>query len=412
MPTAKSSKRSTYSLQITPAGLMFSIMVMLVAVLALSSGNNLLYVLVAVLVATLALSLFASRSILSRVDVELRYPERTSAGETVCFDLTIGNRRRLFPVLSLTATLIEQSSWSRRLMRVEHGYLPLLPRRTEAQVRAERCFLRRGVYRLRGFRLETRSPFGFFEHRRLMPVDGQMRIHPLVYPLTDFESLRRRLPGQEESLRKGSGGDLYAIRDAQGRDPHHHVDWKASARANRLMVREFTNEDQWQMTIILDCVDEGREGSEQYYETAIAVAASLADELSRRGAQIQLLTPSRTIPFGSGSAQRLAILDLLAELPVYVDQESRRHWWGWIFRLPGLSWLARDRGARRGVTVGDHDWPDSPGWYLERLDQLRAGSALLIVPTAERRPQLGSAALLTVIACDELPPEYVAAILT
>jgi hypothetical protein len=64
------------------------------------------------------------------------------------------------------------------------------------------------------------------------------------------------------------------------------------------------------------------------------------------------------------------------------------------------------------MTVGDHDWPDSPGWYLERLDQLRAGSVLLIVPTAERRPQPGSGTPVTVIACDELPPEYVAAILT
>ncbi|MFM8394360.1 MAG: hypothetical protein ACKOB4_10615, partial [Acidobacteriota bacterium] len=227
MPTAKSSKKSTYSLQITPAGLIFSIMVMLVAVLALSSGNNLLYVLVAVLAATLAFSLFASRSILSRVDQALFYPERASVGEEVCFDLTILNRRRFFPVLSLTATLIEQPSWSRRLMRVEQGYLPLLPRRTEAQVRVKRRFTRRGVYRLCAFRLETRSPFGFFEHRRLIPVDAQMRVHPVICRMTALQELFPRLSGWEESQRKGSGGDLYAIRDSQGGDPHHYVDWKA-----------------------------------------------------------------------------------------------------------------------------------------------------------------------------------------
>ena len=401
MPTAKSSKKSTYSLQITPAGLIFSIMVMLVAVLALSSGNNLLYVLVAVLAATLAFSLFASRSILSRVDQALFYPERASVGEEVCFDLTILNRRRFFPVLSLTATLIEQPSWSRRMMRVEQGYLPLLPRRTEARVCTKRSFTHRGVYRLCAFRLETRSPFGFFEHRRLIPVEAEMWVHPVNCPVTALEEILPRLQGGEESQRKGSGGDLYALRDSQGGDPHHYVDWKATARTGRLMVREFTNEDQWQVTILLDWTDEVKEGGEHFYEMGIIIAASLADYLSRRGAQIQLVTPRRAISFGSGPAHVLAILDLLAELPVWLTKDGGEGWWVRMRRVAKWSGLPTFHSAQREEVRTTDGSLTQPGL-------LAGGSVIVIVPTTAEVGNLANDERITIIACDQMPPDFMA----
>ncbi len=409
MPTAKPTKRSTYSLQITPAGLIFSIMVMLVAVLALSSGNNLLYLLVAVLVAILILSLFASRSILSRMDLELRYPERASIGESVAFDLTVRNRRRLFPVLSLTVTLIEQPLWSRRSMRAEQGYVPLLPRRAEAQVRSLRRFARRGLYRFRALRLETRAPFGFFEHRRVMPIEGEFRVHPEISPLKALEQILHLLHGLEESSRKGSGGDLYAIRDSQGRDPHHHIDWKSTARTGSLMVREFTNEDRWQITILLDCPRElpGSVEEETHYfkESGIVFVASLIDHLIERGAEIQVLTPQRRIPFGTGLVQRMAILDLLAELPVQMDQDKISGWWSRIWGFGRRTSWSRPTNADLTEVEGDRDWL---GTCLDRQGEHVGGSVMLIVPTLERARRLLEDERITVIACDTYPGEVAA----
>jgi uncharacterized protein (DUF58 family) len=400
MPTAKSSKKSTYSLQITPAGLIFSIMVMLVAVLALSSGNNLLYVLVAVLMAILALSLFASRAILSRVDLEMRYPERATIGETVAFDLSIRNRRRLFPVLSVTVTLIEQPAWSARLMRFEQGYLSLLPRRTEALVRAERQFARRGIYCLRAFRLETRFPFGFFEHRRMIPAEGALRIHPAISPLTALEAIIPWLQGLEANQRKGSGSDLYAIRDSQGRDPHHHIDWKATARTGNLMVREFTSENQWQVTIILDGGEgdpgEPFDGSAHFDEAGIVFVASLVEYLSGRGARIQVLTPRRTISSGSGPGHKLAIFDLLTDLPVRQDADIRTGWWARILAA------TKSRGRLRSRNTGKAGIePRRPDWYLDRVGQPGDGAVILMVPTAERAERVVSDERITVMACHQ-----------
>jgi len=60
------------------------------------------------------------------------------------------------------------------------------------------------------------------------------------------------MQGALESLAKGRGQDLYALRDYQPRDSSRHVHWKASARLGSLMVREFTREDDCRILLVLD----------------------------------------------------------------------------------------------------------------------------------------------------------------
>jgi len=379
-----------------PAGLVFSIMVMVVAVLALSSGNNLLYILVSLLVATMFFSLFASRMILSRVDVRLCYPERVTAGEEAEFDLTVVNRRRFLPVVSLMVTLIEQPPGSWRRMRFDHGYLPLLPRRTEALVARKRRFARRGVWRMSAIRLESRFPFGLFEHRRLMAVEGAMRVHPPVRSLLSLGDGRLNAPGQEGgSLRRGSGGDLYAIRDSPGTDPHHHIDWKATARTGHLKVREITNEDDERVTILFDYSENG--SLERLREAGVLLVASLADRLIRDGAVVRLVTRTRSVPFGSGPEQARIIFDLLADLPFPRGAESgmewRERWSDW--------WRAFSDRSRPEIPVEEvvnEDWRQVSG---------DKGRVVMVVSTADRVGDFDPDNRITLVRCDQLPADFV-----
>ena len=68
------SLHSEYSLQVTNPGLVFSALILLVAILSLSSGNNLLYLFLSILLATMFVSLIGSRLSLSRVDVMVIVP--------------------------------------------------------------------------------------------------------------------------------------------------------------------------------------------------------------------------------------------------------------------------------------------------------------------------------------------------
>lgn len=393
MEITPTKTRSVYSLQITPAGLLFSIVVMMVAVLALSSGNNLLYLLVAVLVAGGIFSLFAARLSLSRIDVTLRSPDLVGVGEPVVFDLAIENRRRLFPVFSQTLSLIEQPPGSRRMVVVDHAYLPILPRRTEARIRLERRFMRRGRHRFGAFRLETRFPFGFFDYRRRLMVRGELAIHPVWRPWTDYLDHLPPSLGQEEGRQKGSGGDLYGIRPSLPTDHHHRIDWKATARTGQMMVREYGRDDDWRVTIILS-LDETMTG-EAGYEPAIELTASLAAWLTAAGAAVEVMTPATTIPFGSGEKQHQSILELLAGLPVSPlpeDDQSGWVWLRWFSRFsnrsafswrtrPWLPWWSSKLLFRDESPAVDLAGRVSKDWYLDRVGRNSAGNLILIAPT-------------------------------
>ncbi|NBO63337.1 MAG: DUF58 domain-containing protein [Acidobacteria bacterium] len=375
-----------------PAGLIFSILVMVVAVLALSSGNNLLYLLVSLLTGALIFSFFAARMVLSRVDIQLRYPECVPAGEVASFELMVVNRRRLFPVVSLVVTLIEQPPGMRGKVKVDQCYLPLLPRQTEALTIRERSFAQRGLWRIYGIRLESRFPFGLFEYRRSMEVEGDMRVHPPVRPLPlHLESLLRE-QGLDQTLSRGRGGDLHSIRDALGTDPHHHIDWKATARTSHLKVREFTDEEDRRVTILFDYSVQVTET--KLLEAGVILVAGLVDRLIREGAAVRLVTPAQSTPFGSGSKQAAAIFDLLAELPLPLGTDTGRRW----LELASASWsslFSRSRGESAVREPKNCDWWRVPSIAGERV--------VVVVPSISRYTDLNHNGPVSLIACDQLP---------
>ena len=354
--------RSDYSLHIPQAGLVFSSLVLLVTILALTSGNNLLYLLFAVLMATGFVSLFTSRLMLSRVHLSIRYPDHIFAGEATPFDLAIENRRRVFPVFSLAVSLIEQApwqSWREESEAIEMGYFPILSARTEGRVRVDRRFSRRGVYGLRALRLETRFPFGFIEQRRMLEVENEIVVYPAPRPLEDFINFLPLNQGRVESQTKGSGSDLYAIRQYLLTDHHHHIDWKATARTTQLMVREFTRDDDWRVTIALDsqAYDLAVESGEEKYETAIVLAASLVKYFIDEGAEVRLVTEMEDAGFGSGQAHGYSLFELLARLPARVEASPETR-----SRNPFKRWRrARLEEAPPEEVAGLLEWMEEPG---------------------------------------------------
>ena len=94
-------------------------------------------------------------------------------------------------------------------------------------------FPRRGVYRQDTFRIVTRFPFGFLQKARRVDLETEALVYPSVEPTRDFFEILPGLQGALESLAKGRGQDLYALRDYVPNDSVRHVHWKASARSGR-----------------------------------------------------------------------------------------------------------------------------------------------------------------------------------
>ncbi len=325
---------SEFSTHFPNAGLLFFALILMVTILSLSSGNNLLYLVLAVLLATTFVSWVTSRLDLYRIKVSVRFPNHIFAGELAPFDVTVSNRKTLLPSFSLTVVMWEQDSapspdkdaGPARL--AELAYLPIVPAGTEARARIERSFAKRGVYPVNGLFVRTRFPFGFIEQRRFIEMKGEVVIYPQPQPLDDLRRLLPLLQGRIESRVKGSGSDLYAIRQYLASDHHHHIDWKATAKTTRLMVREYTRDDDWRVTIAFDPLVEselvGAPEFSEKFERAVAVAASLVSHFISQGAEVRLLTADGDSGFGQGRLHCFKMLELLARLAPATGEADRK----------------------------------------------------------------------------------------
>lgn len=309
--------RSDYSIHIPNAGLVFCAVILTVTILAFSSGNNLLYLVLAVLLATLFVSWLVSRLCLGRLNASLRFPDHNFVDDAIPFDVTIINRRRLFPAFSLAVAISEQRSRPAREL-TELAYFPIVPAGSQARMRIERSFAKRGVYPVGGFLIGTKFPFGFIEQRRFIEAPREIAIYPQPQPLDDFFHHIPVNQGRVESRLKGSGSDLYAIRQYFSSDHHHHINWKATAKTARLMVREFTRDDDWRVTIAFDSqVDQEfteLSGFTDKFERGITLAASLINYFISEGAEVRLLTGDIDSGFGIGRTHCFTLLRQLAPL--------------------------------------------------------------------------------------------------
>ena len=106
----------------------------------------------------------------------------------------------------------------------------------------------------------------------------------------------------------GRGYDLYRLREFAAGDAARHIDWKATARAQTVMVREFTREDERKLKIVFDNPAPGDVKADDY-ESAIKLAASLAWYFADATTDISFAAPGF---FGVGSQEALSFLRYLA----------------------------------------------------------------------------------------------------
>ena len=145
----------------------------------------------------------------------------------------------------------------------------------------------RGLYRIGPARLESGDLFGFFRSQKLVPDDVYLLVYPKVVPLPELGMPAIRPLGetrggiaifQDPSRPRG-------IRDYQVGDPMKTVDWKVSAKMQKLQVRTF--EPSSAFTVVLVVVVETTEHPWEGYspadlETVIVAAASVAAYASER----------------------------------------------------------------------------------------------------------------------------------
>src|SRR5205823_9666923 len=151
--------------------------------------------------------------------------------------------------------------------------------------------------------------------RRLTARDVDIVVYPKPQQVTDELNLLPLHAGQTTSMRRGAGQDLLMLRDYQTRDDLRHIDWKATARARRLTVREFAAEDERRITIVLDTrltEDIDEENFRIRFESGVISAASLVKHFIDERAEVRLMLGEERGRFGTGQEHLYASLRRLA----------------------------------------------------------------------------------------------------
>jgi uncharacterized protein (DUF58 family) len=200
-------------------------------------------------------------------------------------------------------------------------YFPYLPRQGSLRQGVPVTFPRRGVYRQDAFRIVTRFPFGFLQKARRLEMKKEVLVYPNVETVADFQEIFAGIEGALESMSKGRGQDLYALRDYVPTDSVRHVHWKASARLGSLMVREFTLEEDYRVLLVLDphlppdaVVPASPDIRNPRFERAVTLCAGLAWHFYERGTQLQFRSPGLETPLGSAEENIFPILEHLAKV--------------------------------------------------------------------------------------------------
>jgi uncharacterized protein (DUF58 family) len=165
---------------------------------------------------------------------------------------------------------------------------------------------RRGWLPLGRVMLETRFPLGIFRAWSYVEPDARC----LVYPRPE----RSALPAPAAESARGAlrsptpGNDDYAgLRTYQLSDSPRHVAWKAVARSEDMLTKQFTGEASAELWL-----DWARLAPQLPVEQRLSRLAGWVLEAERSGMQYGLRLPGVEIAPGRGDAQRAACLQALA----------------------------------------------------------------------------------------------------
>ena len=311
--------------RITRQGWIYLGGIVLVAAAAINTGNNLLFLILACLIASILMSGVLSSVTLAGVEMRLQLPEHIFAGQTVRSVVELRNQKLTLPSFSLRVEGARKKGASSAAMLATPVYFPYLPKDTAVPQVVPLLFSRRGLYRQEAFRIVTRFPFGFLQKARRVDLASEAVVYPSVEATAEFLDVLPGIQGAIESLVKGRGQDLYALRDYQPTDSARHVHWKASARFGELMVREFAREDDCRVLLVFDpqspAAQTGSASTEhEKFERAVTFCAALAWNFHERNALLEFRSAEASTTLGPTSENIFAILRHLAVVqPVAPD---------------------------------------------------------------------------------------------
>jgi uncharacterized protein (DUF58 family) len=280
-----------------------------VGLAALNTGNNLLYMIHALLLSFLVLSGVFSESALRGIRVRRILPAELVAERPGQVALEIRNEQPRIPSF---AVVVEDCVRVGRDARVVTGRAFALRVAPGAREQRSYTFLpaTRGALEFTGVRVATRFPFGLFSKAMWLDLPGEMLVFPALDPVA-VHAAQGGQPRHSERAggRGGASAEASGLREYARGDALRRVHWRASLRRDQLLVRE--PEQQHQHDVLLRLTTRGALPGEAFEREVRRIASEAAAQLAD-GRRVALRTDQTAFLPGDGARQRALLLGFLA----------------------------------------------------------------------------------------------------
>lgn len=170
----------------------------------------------------------------------------------------------------------------------------LLPGRGSAAVEYHVLPSLRGAHALGDHYLRLPSPLGLWSLQRRIPARHAVRVYPDLKQLQQFDALSkqdRELSMVRASRHKGGESEFARLRDHVPDDDSKRVDWKATARRQKITVREYQLESNQNLMFLLDAgrVMTGVDSGISRFDHALNASLMLAHVAARGGDRVGAL---------------------------------------------------------------------------------------------------------------------------
>ncbi len=188
---------------------------------------------------------------------------------------------------------------------------------------------------LPGVRMSLADPFGLFACHRFVPLDQSFRILPDYFHSGDIRPTVKRhnaLPshGIHRLFRSGVSSELLELREYVAGDPPKSIAWKASARRDKLMTRQYESEVPVRLRFFMDGSLSTRLGGFglRMLDQTSYVAASLAKAALSVGDPVSATlvdeSHAQRLPWFSGDLGFMQMLRALADFAERVPPSTHR----------------------------------------------------------------------------------------
>jgi len=260
---------------VTRRGLGFSIVAVLVYLAANQTRVGWLYLIASFMLALLALAWMLPRLWTRGLSVTRRFTSPVHEGDEA--SVTLSLTKRGFPAY---LTLLRDGDRTFLVPQVDSAGATVTYGLAQ----------KRGRYTLPPLVSENNGLLGLFHARISTGEPQRLTVYPWYLPEAQWQAGQRRPALMLGSGRPGAGADLLGTREYRPGDPARHIHWRSSARRDTLVVKEFEEERNPGLVVVLDTSQELGEGRDTTLEYSVKLAATLARYATAVGRPFRLLT--------------------------------------------------------------------------------------------------------------------------